>query len=476
LPNIASAGQLFKRYSGDLSRTTVFLSLFALLLASRLCHVAILWEGDSYPLAAAEQVIDGKALYRDVWFDKPPLLPLAYVLWGARPGWPLRVADALFAMLASWLAYRFARDLWSEREGLWAAALLGFFLVFDLPSAILPMASDLMIVAPHLAAVWLAWKRRPFWSGAMAGVAFWISPKGIFVGAVCALWDPPGALWMAAGFAAFSGVSFAMLAAFGALGPYWDEVWRWGRLYAGSTFVASPWREGVLRTANWVGFHAALVFAAACGRWKGSAALRWAGWLAISAAGVAAGLRFFPRYYLLLLVPMVLLASRGMVRIEGWRQIVAVLLLAIPVVRFAPSYRMALRDAGWRDTAMDRDSRSAAALVRSMARREDSLFVWGYRPELYVYTRLPAATIYLDSQPLTGVPADRHLTQSEPVESVEAAKRRASLVTTRPSFIVDGLGLYNPRLAIGNYTELREWLARYREIGRTGGCVVYQRW
>jgi hypothetical protein len=64
---------------------------------------------------------------------------------------------------------------------------------------------------------------------------------------------------------------------------------------------------------------------------------------------------------------------------------------------------------------MDRDSRAAAAAVLRLARPGDTLFIWGYRPEIYTYTRLPAATRYLDSQPLTGVPADRHLTQSDPV-------------------------------------------------------------
>ena len=75
---------------------------------------------------------------------------------------------------------------------LWAAGLLGFFLIFDFPSAVIPLASDLLMLAPHLAAVWLAWKRRPLWSGVWAGVAFWISPKGMFVAAACVLWYPAG--------------------------------------------------------------------------------------------------------------------------------------------------------------------------------------------------------------------------------------------------------------------------------------------
>ena len=84
--------------------------------------------------------------------------------------------------------------------------------------------------------------------------------------------------------------------------------------------------------------------------------------------------------------------------------------------------------------------------------------------------------MYLDSQPLTGVPADRHLTQSEPVETEQAARRRESeLAQSSPTFVLDGLGPYNPRLAITDYPELREWLASYTEVGRVGQTIVYER-
>jgi hypothetical protein len=223
---------------------------------------------------------------------------------------------------------------------------------------------------------------------------------------------------------------------------------------------------------NWAGFHAALVVAAGWflrekDRW------RWIAWLLVAAIGVAAGLRFFPRYYFLLLPPLLLMAARGFTLL-GRKAVWAALLLLIPAARFGPSYVIAVHDARWRDTAMDRDSRAAADIVKGLAAPGDTLFVWGYRPELYVYTGLPAATRYLDSQPLAGVPADRHLTQSEPVETVEAGRRRAALPDSRPAFLVDGLGLYNPNLAIGNYAELRPWLAGYREIARTGGTVIYR--
>jgi hypothetical protein len=457
-----------------LRKTTLFfLTLFALLLAARLCHVHILWEGDTYPLAAAQQLKHGKVLYRDVWFDKPPLLPLVYLLWGAEDGWPLRVAGALYALLACWIASGFSRDLWGVREGLWAAGLMGFFLIFDFPSAVMAVASDLLMLVPHLAAVWLAWKQRPFWAGALAAVAFWISPKGLFVAAACVVWNPDGVLWMAAGFGAVCAVMVGALAGCGALGAYWEEVWKWGRLYAASPFVESPARNAVVRTANWAGFHVAAVVAAGWFLWK-ARSLRWIGWLVLALIGVAAGLRFFPRYYFLLLPVVVVMAARGFTLLGRKRELVALLLL-IPATRFGPTYLTALRDPGWRDTAMDRDSRQAAAALRPLQKSGDTLLVWGYRPELYVYTGLQAATMYLDTQALTGVPADRHLTDSEPVEKLDSARRRAELAHSSPSFVLDGLGIYNPRLAIGAYPDLGAFLANYREVGRTGGTILYQR-
>jgi len=464
-----------------LSKTRLFfLLLFALLVAARLCHVEILWAEETLPLAAAQQMRAGKVLYRDIWFDKPPFAPVMYAALGGEAGWRLRLAGALYALLCCSIAWGFACDLWGRREGLWAAGLLGFFLIFDFPSSVIPLAADLLMLAPHVAAVWLAWKRRPLWAGALAGVAFTISPKGVLVLAVCACWAPSWTLL--AGFAGVTGALSAWMWSAGALAGYWDEVWRWGRIYAGTTFVGAPATNGLARTLNWAGFHAAIAIAAAMA-WKnvGQASWpvfaerrRWTVWLLISLAGVVAGLRFFPRYYFQILPVVVLLAARGFSEMRGRRRVVALLLL-IPLARFAPTYFLAARDAGWRDTAMDRDSRAAAAMVSARALPGDTLFVWGFRPEIYVYAHLPAATRFLDSQPLTGVPADRHLTQSTPVEAGEPRARRAELAASRPTFVVDGLGEYNRRLAIAEFGDLRAWMAGYREVGRSAGSVIYRR-
>src|ERR1017187_6107441 len=72
-------------------------------------------------------------------------------------------------------------------------------------------------------------------------------------------------------------------------------------------------------------------------------------------------------------------------------------------------------------------------------------------------------------------PADRHLTQSTPVETGQSRARRAELAASRPTFVVDGLGEYNPRLAVTEFDDLRAWMAGYREVGRSAESVIYRR-
>ncbi|MDQ2901015.1 MAG: glycosyltransferase family 39 protein [Acidobacteriota bacterium] len=454
-----------------------FVLLFALLLGARLCHLHVLWAEEDLPLAAAKQMLAGKMLYRDIWFDKPPLVSAIYLLWGAKSGWVLRFAGALYALLACFIAYAFARDLWTRREGLCAAALLAFFLIFDTPSAALPLAADLLMLVPHLAAVYLAWRGQAFWSGALAGIAFLFNAKAIFVLAACAMFGFPALLTLAAGFMIPNAIALGWLWLAGALPAYIDQVWVWPSLYARNPFLSHPVWNGLVRTMNWMGFHAAIVIAAVVA-WKTQRLrLKMLGWLVLSAAGVILGWRFFPRYFFQILPVFVILASRGFVVLERKRVALGglVLLLVAPLIRFGPRYAMlaANPQPEWSDTAMDRDSREAARLVISHSRSGDTLFVWGFRPEIFVYTGLPAATRYLDSQALTGVPADRHLTQSAPVLTESTKAAREELARSRPTIVVDGLSVYNPKLAMGQYPELRKWLISYREVARTRTTIIY---
>jgi hypothetical protein len=446
--------------------------LFALLLAAHLCHSGVLWGEEDLPLAAALRMLHGGELYRDIWFDKPPLVPAVYLLWGARIGPVLRIAGAMYAFLCCLLAYMFAAGLWSRKEGYTAAALLGFFLTFDTHSAVLPLAADLLLLAPHLAAVLLASRRQFFWSGVAAGIGFLFNAKGVFVLAACVVFAWPGVIPLLAGFA-LPGIAVAgWLAGTGSLGPYIDQAWRWPAQYAGSPVVTDPVWNGVVRTLNWLGFHAVLVFGVGAYWLRAKAReYKFIAWMAIGFAGVVLGWRFFPRYYFLLLPALAIPAARGLTLIRS-RAVIAMALatMAVPLVRFGPRYATL---ASSNDLAMDRDSRAASLIALENAPKDGSLYVWGYRPEMYVYTGLRPATRFLECQAMTGVPADRHLTSSEIVLTSGTHEAREELARSRPDVLIDGLSLYNPALAMDRYPELRAWLAGYREVARTRDSVIY---
>jgi hypothetical protein len=452
-----------------------FLALFAILLTAHVAESRILWEGEVLPLAVALQMKRGAVVYRDVWYDKPPLVPAVCLLWGAAIGPLLRIAGACYATLACILAYAAAQARWTTREGYLAAGLLAFFLTFDTHSAVLPLAADMLLLVPHLAAILLAWRKQPFWSGIAAGIGFLVNAKAVFVLAAAALFAWPTLLPLAAGFAIPNLIALAWLAGAHALTPFLDQVWRWPAQYAASPIVADPVWNGIVRTLNWAGFHAALVigfigFVLFCRRERTWKFLVWA---ILCYAGVVLGWRFFPRYYFLLLPVLTLGAARGLTLLRA-RTCAALLLLAlaVPLVRFGPRYSNLSR---WSDLAMDRDSQAASKIALSLAQANSTLYVWGYRPEIFVYTGLQPATRFLDSQALTGVPADRHLTQSNVVLTAGTHEAREELAHSHPDILIDGLSLYNPALSMDRYDELKPWLGHYREVARTAGAIVYTR-
>ncbi len=183
--------------------------------------------------------------------------------------------------------------------------------------------------------------------------------------------------------------------------------------------------------------------------------------------------------FFLLLPALTVAAARGLTALRG-RAVTALVILAlvVPFIRFGPRYAQLAAGYYTPDIAMDLDSRAASRLALDKAGPQGSnatLYVWGYRPEIFVYTGMRPATRFLDSQALTGVPADRHLTQSDPVTTKGTHEARAELAASRPAILIDGLSLYNPALSMDHYPELRPWLAHYREAGRTNGTIFYVR-
>jgi hypothetical protein len=459
----------------------VSVGVLVALACLRACFSGVLWSDEDYHMAAAIHILHGMVPYRDFWYDKPPLAALYYLPIGAVPGLILRLWDAAYILFCCFLAHRLARNWWGEAEGRAAALLLGFFTTFYLPAAVIPFAPDALLLAPHLAAMHFARRGKAWAAGLVCGLAFWVNVKALFVAAACAAWLVTSFVALAAGFAAVVALGAAVLAATGAMAGYWEQVWVWGLAYARGVPVAHPLALAIERVGHWLGFHAALIFGWASGAWReaNDERLKLLIWLMVSFAAVCFGNHFAPRYFLQMLPPLTVIGARGIVLALTKRRRIAALalalLLAVPFVRFAPRYTRMASDRQWADIALDLDSQQVAKRIIALARPGDTLFVWGYRPDVYVYTRLSLGALYWDSQPLTGVAADRHLIARAPVSDDKTAAHLRDVERSKPVFFVDGLGLLNGKLKPEIFPEMRELMNSYREVARTRLSIIYQR-
>jgi hypothetical protein len=282
-------------------------------------------------------------------------------------------------------------------------------------------------------------------------------------------------------------VAVAGGALLGVLPEFYRQVWQWGLMYAKGSAVSSPIGIGLKRSADWLAFHGALVAGVIVVSRNQSKDDRFklSVWFLFSAAALLLGNHFAPRYFFQLLPVMVIAGARGIVlgTVLYGRAGIAVLavLLLAPVVRFGPRYadlaadNLEHRHPNWSDALMDIDSQQAANVINARKHSDDTLFVWGYRPDMYVYTRLTPPGRFWDSQPLDGVPADRHLQSREANSEIAAQKNRAVLVRSAPTFVVDGLGLLNPKLKPESFPEIAAWLKNYRLIGKTKLSRIFER-
>lgn len=452
--------------------------LAAAVIAARLCHLDIVWVEEGYPLAAARELLRGKALYADIWFDKPPLFPWSYVLTGGMHGFPLRLLGAAWVVFAAWSCAWAARRAFRSDSAPWAAGLCAFFLTFDTASAVIALTPDLMTVPLHALALGCAASGLPLHAGLAIGAALGFNSKALLFLPAVLLWQWRRAHIVLAGLAAPAALILVALAATGSLDDYWRQVWVWGAAYSADTPVGKPWLEGARRTLNWAGFHAALCVALLPMRRE----WRWLAAMGLAVAATWLGFRFFPRYFFHALPPLVILAAAGFAALPHRRALACAALLLVPLIRFGPRYvelaaeSVRGRPHEWRDLAMFESSRKAAALLRqARAVHGGTLLVWGYRPELYALSGMPAGTPFLDSQPLNGVLADRHLSSAKATFAAWADRNRERLrLGPHPQWFADGLSIYNPALDPFLIIDMRNWLRRYQLTAEIDGYRIYR--
>src|ERR1700686_4943885 len=130
---LADRQNLLTDEQGRIPRATVlklFLIIAAVSFILRIAYAGHLYEDDGLWFSVGEELGRGKALYREIYFDKPPGLPLVYALlfwiFGAHV-LTIRLFTIAYSVAISGVLYLFGSRLYNKRVGLLAAAMFAVF-------------------------------------------------------------------------------------------------------------------------------------------------------------------------------------------------------------------------------------------------------------------------------------------------------------------------------------------------------------
>lgn len=330
----------------------ILLPVFAVLGISvllRLCYAGYLYEDDGLWFTAAEEILRGKVLYREIYFDKPPAIALTYAALFKAFGAHLIVIRAftiLYSCLISIVLYQLGRRLYDQTVALLAAVAFAVFSTTYATGHMQSLNTDFLMALPYAAGAGLLIRsaisgqgRLALFGGALTGVAFQVNSKAalnlVFFGILLVITRSlilSRRLGLFAisvlGFAAGALPFFIYTAHGGALEQYWEYVWIWGSRYA----AYHPWNyvvvNGLSQTLNYLILNNSLTIGlivvvaliirdraqsppnSSVGSLTSDRILLI--WLLVSFLGAAAGGRFYAHYFFQILPGLCLIAARGL--------------------------------------------------------------------------------------------------------------------------------------------------------------------
>ncbi|HSB09581.1 MAG TPA: glycosyltransferase family 39 protein [Blastocatellia bacterium] len=271
----------------------------------RIVYAGHLYEDDGMWLTAGEEIVRGKALYSEIYFDKPPGLALVYALLSCLFGAHIIVVRLFtigYSIAVAGLIYLFGSRLYDKRVGLLAAVMFSVFSTTYVTGHVQSLSTDLLMSLPYTAAAYLMArsmsetisKRGAAWlaaaGGICAGLAFQINPKGLLALVFFAIaliaarkwnqsaeeqardeigesrhFNTPLLLFVlaVAGFVAGSLPFFAYIGATGSSQAYWLYVWDWGARYGSYYGTGEIVLTALARTADYLALNNTLFIALA---------------------------------------------------------------------------------------------------------------------------------------------------------------------------------------------------------------------
>ena len=374
-PHVENLNDLETGSQSRIGRITILKFFLAVGLVSfllRIFYSAHLYQDDGLWFTAAEEILRGKTLYREIYFDKPPALALVYAglfkIFGAHI-LTIRLFTIFYSLVVSAVLYLFGALLYDRRAGLVAALMFAVFSTTYTAGHVQGFNTDFLMALPYTAGAYLLTRSRAdlfrkscarvasyaFIGGAFVGVASQVNPKALFDLIFFALF-----LFLARERRARNASLFAIalagliagalpfliyIAATGALASYWSYVWDWGSRYAGYYplwwIAAAAFRQSAdyFLLNNTLLFALIFVAVAVAKRVKSikrgdtklaptadlaARAMFFADstlllWFVVSYAGMAVGGRFFGHYFFQIIPCLCLMGARAVIALNSLR-------------------------------------------------------------------------------------------------------------------------------------------------------------
>ena len=289
-----------------IKRATV-LKVFAIIAVVsfllRIFYARHLYEDDGLWFTAAEEIVRGKALYREIYFDKPPGLALVYAaLFGVFGPhvMVIRLFTIAYSIAISGVLYLFGSNLYGKRLGLLAAGLFAVFSTTYTTGHVQGLGTDFLMALPYTAGAYLLVRslyerqksRLAVFGGVLAGAAFQMNPKGIldliFFVVLLIVWrrwnrhiEDNSEVSLSAnvdetanvglrlfvlaviGFLSGSIPFLVYVAAAGSQTEYWLYVWDWGFRYGSYNPISKVFLSGLARSIDYFALNNTLLISLA---------------------------------------------------------------------------------------------------------------------------------------------------------------------------------------------------------------------
>ena len=388
-------------------------------------------------------LVEGKALYRDVWDNKLPsiyyLNALLQLAFGAN--YALHWLAELLVLLAT--VALFAAFAARERLRFWAPAAFAFAVILSLPPLRHFGYTEPYAVLATMAALVAVQRGAPVASGILlsAAATFWLPAvfQAIALAVIC---RPDGARMRFVGSFVASAAVFGLLfvTSFGAspIVSGLREVYGWQGVHANRSFAAAEARN-VWITLDTTGLLVPYLVLLGVVRRPSTERERFAlVWLAGALAGAAISLGFSQHEFLPAVAPLVFAIA---VYAEGWltgRLPAFVLgLIAAALVLHAPKMLAAMRDGISVEMSDARESVAVGRALDVALPQESRIVVYGYASGIYLTARRDAAGRYPNHADSTAAsPAGDDARRQQYLAGVHRAD---AIVTHRDAVLFPGL-------------------------------------